>query len=109
MRFTIAVLGVGEYARKVHTKMSLPKETKSKLVEAHGANGEDTGSVEVQVALFTERIKQLTEHLREHPKDFACRRGLLRLVGKRRNLLNYVQKKDIERYRALIGKLGLRK
>lgn len=89
--------------------MSLAKETKNKLVEAHGANDKDTGSVEVQVALFTERILQLTEHLRQHPKDFACRRGLLRLVGKRRNLLNYVHKKDVERYRTLIGKLGLRK
>ncbi len=89
--------------------MTLPKDKKTELIAAHGANGEDTGSVEVQVALFTERIKQLTEHLREHPKDFACRRGLLRLVGKRRNLLNYVQKKDVERYRALISKLGLRK
>ncbi len=89
--------------------MTLPKDKKTELIAAHGANGEDTGSVEVQVALFTERIKQLTEHLREHPKDFACRRGLLRLVGKRRNLLNYVQKKDIERYRTLISKLGLRK
>ncbi|HDP33925.1 MAG TPA: 30S ribosomal protein S15 [Candidatus Hydrogenedentes bacterium] len=87
----------------------MPKETKSKLIKEHGANREDTGSVEVQVALFTERINQLTEHLRQHPKDFACRRGLLRLVGKRRNLLNYVHKKDVERYRTLIGKLGLRK
>lgn len=89
--------------------MSLAKEEKGKLIGEHGANSEDTGSVEVQVAIFTERIKQLTDHLREHPKDFACRRGLLRLVGKRRNLLNYVQKKEIERYRTLIAKLGLRK
>ncbi len=89
--------------------MSLAKEVKSKLIETHGNNAEDTGSVEVQVALFTERINHLTEHLRQHPKDFACRRGLLRLVGKRRNLLNYVHKIDVERYRALIAKLGLRK
>jgi small subunit ribosomal protein S15 len=89
--------------------MTLAKETKIKLIGEHGSNNEDTGSVEVQVAIFTERINQLTEHLRAHPKDFACRRGLLRLVGKRRNLLNYVHKKDVERYRALIGKLGLRK
>lgn len=89
--------------------MSLAKETKTKLIQEHGGNEQDTGSVEVQVALFTERINQLTEHLRQHPKDFACRRGLLRLVGKRRNLLNYVHKMDVERYRALIGKLGLRK
>lgn len=89
--------------------MTLAKETKSKLIGEHGSSNEDTGSVEVQVAIFTERINQLTEHLRDHPKDFACRRGLLRLVGKRRNLLNYVHKKDVERYRALIGKLGLRR
>ena len=89
--------------------MSLAKEEKSKLIEEHGANNEDTGTVEVQVAIFTERIKQLTDHLREHPKDFACRRGLLGLVGKRRNLLNYVHKKDVTRYRTLIAKLGLRK
>lgn len=89
--------------------MSLNKDTKTKLIQEHGGNAQDTGSVEVQVALFTERINQLTDHLRQHPKDFACRRGLLRLVGKRRNLLNYVHKMDVERYRALIGKLGLRK
>ena len=89
--------------------MSLKKEEKNNLIKEHGSNDKDTGSVEVQVALFTERINQLTEHLRLHPKDFACRRGLLRLVGKRRNLLNYVHKNDVERYRALIGKLGLRK
>jgi small subunit ribosomal protein S15 len=89
--------------------MSLAKEQKEKIIEDHGSAKTDTGSVEVQVALFTERINQLTEHLRQHPKDFACRRGLLRLVGKRRNLLNYVHKQDVERYRTLIGKLGLRK
>lgn len=89
--------------------MSLLKEVKSKLIQEHGGNAKNTGSVEVQVALFTERITQLTDHLRAHPKDFACRRGLLRLVGKRRNLLSYLQKNDIERYRALIARLGLRK
>ena len=89
--------------------MSLGKEAKEKIIQTHGSDAKDTGSVEVQVALFTERITQLTGHLRQHPKDFACRRGLLRLVGKRRNLLNYVHKQDVERYRALIGKLGLRK
>ncbi|MFA7692993.1 MAG: 30S ribosomal protein S15 [Candidatus Hydrogenedentes bacterium] len=89
--------------------MALAREEKEKIVQAHGHDSQDTGSVEVQVALFTERINQLTAHLRQHPKDFACRRGLLRLVGKRRNLLNYVHKQDVERYRTLIGKLGLRK
>lgn len=89
--------------------MPLNKEEKIKIIQEHGSGHVDTGSVEVQVALFTERINQLTEHLRLHPKDFASRRGLLKLVGKRRNLLNYVSKSDIERYRALIKKLGLRK
>ncbi len=89
--------------------MSLAKTEKEQIIQTHGSGDADTGSVEVQVALFTERISQLTEHLRQHPKDFACRRGLLRLVGKRRNLLNYVHRQDVERYRALIGKLGLRK
>ena len=89
--------------------MTLRKEVKTGLIEEHGANDKDTGSVEVQVAIFTKRINELTEHLREHPKDFACRRGLLKLVGKRRNQLNYVHKKDVERYRALIAKLELRK
>ena len=89
--------------------MSLAKTEKEKIILEHGTNSADTGSVEVQVALFTERITQLTEHLRQHPKDHACRRGLLRLVGKRRNLLTYVANNDVERYRALIAKLGLRK
>lgn len=89
--------------------MPLNKEEKSRIIHEHGNGEADTGSVEVQVALFTERINQLTEHLRLHPKDFASRRGLLKLVGKRRNLLNYVSKTDIERYRTLIKKLGLRK
>lgn len=89
--------------------MSLKKEEKQTLIKTHGSNDGDTGSVEVQVAIFTERINQLNDHLRQHPKDHACRRGLLRLVGKRRNLLTYVAKKDVERYRALIAKLGLRK
>jgi small subunit ribosomal protein S15 len=69
----------------------------------------DTGSPEVQVAVLTERIKELTAHLQEHPKDHHSRRGLLMMVGQRRGLLGYLKKKDIERYRALIEKLGLRK
>ena len=72
-------------------------------------NKTDTGSPEVQVALLTARINHLTEHLKEHKNDHHSRRGLLKMVGRRRNLLAYLQKKDIERYRALIAKLGLRK
>jgi small subunit ribosomal protein S15 len=69
----------------------------------------DTGSPEVQVAVLTARIKELTEHLKENPKDHHSRRGMLKMIGQRRGLLNYLQKKDINRYRALIEKLGLRK
>jgi len=87
----------------------ITKERKSELVTAHGADDKDTGSPEVQVALLTERINHLTEHFKTHKKDFAGRRGLLRLVGKRRSLLTYLRNKDLERYRAIIAKLGLRK
>lgn len=87
----------------------ITKERKAALVAEHGTDGNDTGSTEVQVALLTERINHLTEHFKTHKKDFAGRRGLLRLVGKRRNLLTYLKDKDLERYRALIAKLGLRK
>lgn len=87
----------------------ITKERKAELVATHGTDGNDTGSSEVQVALLTERINHLTEHFKTHKKDFAGRRGLLRLVGKRRNLLNYLKNQDLERYRAVIAKLGLRK
>lgn len=89
--------------------MPLAKEKKLELIKQHGKTEADTGSPEVQVAMLTERINHLTEHAKTHPKDFSGRRGLLKLVGKRRNLLNYVRKNDIERYRALIKVLGLRK
>jgi len=85
------------------------KEEKQKIIEEHKLNENDTGSPEVQVALLTERINHLTRHLKEHKKDFHSRRGLLMMVGKRRRLLNYLLKKDINRYRAIIGKLGLRR
>ena len=78
-------------------------------MEAFARTPGDTGSPEVQVAVLTERIKELTEHLREHHKDHHSRRGLLKMVGQRRGLLGYLKKKDIERYRTLIEKLGLRK
>jgi len=84
-------------------------QEKQEIIRKYGANEKDTGSPEVQIALFTKRIKEITEHLRTHPKDHASRRGLILLVGKRRRLLNYLMKKDIERYRRIIKELGIRK
>lgn len=89
--------------------MPLTKERKQEVVAKHGQGANDTGSVEVQIALMTERINQLTEHFKSHAKDHAGRRGLLRIVGKRRNLLTYLRNNDLEKYRALIAQLGLRK
>jgi small subunit ribosomal protein S15 len=89
--------------------MSLTKEAKLEVIEKHGADSADTGSPQVQIALLTRRIEQLTEHLRSHPKDHYSRRGLLKLVGRRRRFLDYLQRKDIEGYRALIKELGLRR
>ena len=89
--------------------MSLTKEKKSELIGKYGRADGDTGSAEVQIALATERINELTEHLRTHTKDHHSRRGLLMLVGKRRRLLGYYQKKDLEGYRSLIRELGLRR
>ena len=89
--------------------MAVENELKAKLAAEHGLHGTDTGSPEVQVAIFSERILQLTEHLRTHKKDHHSRRGLLLLVGKRRRLLNYLNRTDVGRYRALIAKLGLRR
>ncbi len=89
--------------------MTLTKEAKQELVGTYGRNGVDTGSTEVQVALLTRRIEQLTEHLRAHRKDHHSRRGLLKLVGQRRRLLNYLQKRNLEGYRTLIKELGLRR
>ncbi|HET7477958.1 MAG TPA: 30S ribosomal protein S15 [Rubrobacteraceae bacterium] len=84
-------------------------ENKTEIIQEHRTHDDDTGSPEVQVAVLTKRISHLTEHMREHKHDFHSRRGLLKLVGKRRRLLKYLQKKDVERYRALIAKLGLRR
>ncbi len=89
--------------------MSLTVEQKQEIVTKHGRGENDTGSAEVQVALLSARIEELTEHLREHRKDHHSRRGLLMLVGKRRRLLNYLQRVDLDRYRALIKELGLRR
>ena len=89
--------------------MTLTVEQKQEIVSKHGKDAADTGSAEVQIALMTERINELTEHLRTHKKDHHSRRGLLMLVGKRRRLLNYLQRTDLDRYRALIKELGLRR
>jgi small subunit ribosomal protein S15 len=89
--------------------MSLTVEKKQEIVSKHGRAPGDTGSAEVQIALLTARINELTEHLRTHKKDHHSRRGLLMLVGKRRRLLGYLQRTDLDRYRALIKELGLRR
>jgi small subunit ribosomal protein S15 len=89
--------------------MPLTQERKAELTEQFGDTPQDTGNTRVQVALLTERINELTEHLRAHSKDHHSRRGLLMLVGKRRRLLGYLQKKDLEGYRSLIRELGLRR
>ena len=89
--------------------MPLTQEQKTELIQKFGATEKDTGSTKVQVALLTRRISELTEHLKVHKHDHHSRRGLLLLVGRRRRLLNYVQKKDIQRYRSLIERLGLRR
>ena len=86
----------------------ITKEQKLELVKQYGKNEQDTGSAEVQVAILTARIKELTEHMKSHQKDFHTRRGLLMLVGKRRRLLSYIKKNDINEYRELIAKLGIR-
>jgi small subunit ribosomal protein S15 len=89
--------------------MTLSKEAKQEIIGKHGRAEADTGSAQVQIALLTARINELTEHLRTHAKDHYSRRGLLKLVGRRRRLLNYLQRKDLEGYRALIKELGLRR
>ena len=87
----------------------LLKEEKSKVIAEYATHEGDTGSPEVQIAILTKRINDLTEHLKTHKKDHHSRRGLLKMVGQSRNLLNYVMKKDIERYRSIIARLGIRK
>ena len=89
--------------------MPLTKERKSEIVKEFGTGPSDTGRTDVQIALLTERIKQLTEHFKTHKQDHNSRRGLLQLVGQRRRLLDYLAKKDLEQYRSLIQKLGIRK
>jgi len=89
--------------------MAVTKDRKTEIIKTHAKHEGDTGSPEVQVALLTERINELTEHFKIHAKDFAGRRGLLKLVGQRRNMLNYLRSNDLERYRAIVKSLGLRK
>lgn len=87
----------------------ISKEKKKEVMSEYARGKNDTGSPEVQIAVLTERIKELTEHLKQNPKDHHSRRGLLKIVGRRKNLLGYLMNKDIERYRSLIERLGLRK
>jgi small subunit ribosomal protein S15 len=89
--------------------MTLTKESKHEIIQEHALSSGDTGSADVQVAVLTRRIAELTEHLKTHKQDHASRRGLLKMVGRRRRLLEYIKREDIERYRALIAKLGLRR
>ena len=89
--------------------MTISKDRKTEVIKEHGKAGDDTGSPEVQIAILTERINGLTEHMRTHRKDFASRRGLLGLVSRRRRLLDYVRGEDPQRYLDIIGKLGIRK
>jgi small subunit ribosomal protein S15 len=89
--------------------MTLTKDAKQQIIQEHALSSGDTGSADVQVAVLTTRIAELTEHLKTHKHDHASRRGLLKLVGRRRRLLEYLKREDIERYRALIAKLGLRR
>ena len=88
--------------------MPLPKDVKSEIIGEFKRGETDTGSAEVQIALLTRRIRELTEHLKMHKKDHHTRRGLLKLVGQRRRMLNYLKKVDIERYRTIVAQLGLR-
>jgi small subunit ribosomal protein S15 len=87
----------------------ITKDEKQDLIGRFGKDDKDTGAAEVQIAIFSKRISELTEHLKQHPKDHSTRRGLLKLVGKRRRLLNYLTERDIERYRRIIADLGIRK
>ena len=89
-------------------KLSISKERTAELIAEYGKDANDSGSAEVQVAILTERIRNLTEHLKEHKKDNHTRRGLMKLIGKRRGLLRYIKNRDIEEYRSLIKRLGIR-
>lgn len=107
--FTRTYAGFWEKILRKVKKTMISKETKTALIEEYKINERDTGSPEVQVAILTNRINELTEHMKKNPKDFHSQRGLSKMVGHRKQLLGYLAKKDIERYRAIIKKLGLRK
>lgn len=94
---------------EVEEQMALPTEKKQTIIDQYRIHDKDTGSPEVQIAILTERINYLTEHLKEHKKDHHSRRGLLKMVGQRRALLNYLKKSEVERYRKIVDRLGLRK
>ena len=87
----------------------MERTTKTETIEKYRIHATDTGSPEVQIALLSERISHLTQHLKDHPKDYHSTRGMLKLIGKRRGLLNYLKEKDIERYRTIVRELGIRK
>lgn len=89
--------------------MPLNQEKVKEIVAVHGGNPQDTGKTEVQIALLTQHINDLTEHFKTHPKDHSSRRGLLKMVGRRRRLLNYLMSEDVQRYRAILKKLNLRR
>ena len=108
MRFSDDHLGYGDISKKGVTIILLP-EQKQMLIEKYRVHENDTGSPEVQIAILTERINYLTEHLKEHKKDHHSRRGLLKMVGQRRGLLNYLRDNDLDRYRTILQKLNLRK
>ena len=104
-----AAPGHSQQIKKKGEETAMMKEEKQALIEQYAVHEGDTGSPEVQIAILTSRINNLTEHLKANKKDFHSRRGLQKMIGHRRNLLGYLQKVDIERYRAIVAKLGLRK
>ena len=107
--FPTLYLELAELIKKGSVKMALTKDAKTKIIEKYRINDKDTGSAEVQIAILTEEIKELTEHLKVHTHDYHSRRGLLKKVGQRRNMLGYLARTDVTRYRKLIKELGLRK
>lgn len=108
-RISDFLLSFGEYLMKGSVIMALAKEEKAKIIKEFAKNEKDTGSAEVQIAILTKEINDLTEHLKVHIHDYHSRRGLLKKVGQRRSMLEYLKKKDIQGYREVIKKLGLRK
>jgi small subunit ribosomal protein S15 len=108
-RLTDEMLGFRGLNKKEVNRMALTQERKNEIINEFKVHDNDTGSPEVQIAILTEKINYLNDHLRTHKKDHHSRRGLMKMVGQRRNLLTYLRNKDVQRYRALINKLGLRR